>query len=259
MTSPRRIAVVGAGPAGTALALGLTRQGYDVTLVSDRTAEEIRGGSVMSSQITFESALDAESALGITPLLPAAPPIDRLVYDTVRLDGSAADFEAAFATAARSVDQRVRLPLLMEEVERRGGKVVIRSANVDDLDDLARDHDLVVVSTGRGGLTSLFELDADRSPYVVPQQVAALTYLRGPAPSSQLRYHSLEGVGECFVCPALTVDGPCDIVVVEAVPGGPLDSWADVRGPDEHLARLRVLLAAHFPAEAERLGDSRLV
>ena len=37
MSSTRRIAVVGAGPAGTALALGLVRQGYDVTLVSDRT------------------------------------------------------------------------------------------------------------------------------------------------------------------------------------------------------------------------------
>ena len=64
MTSSRRIAIVGAGPAGTALALGLLRHGYDVTLVSDRTAEEIRDGSVMSSQITFESALEAESALG---------------------------------------------------------------------------------------------------------------------------------------------------------------------------------------------------
>jgi flavin reductase (DIM6/NTAB) family NADH-FMN oxidoreductase RutF/2-polyprenyl-6-methoxyphenol hydroxylase-like FAD-dependent oxidoreductase len=259
MTSSRRIAVVGAGPAGTALALGLTRQGYDVTLVSDRTAEEIRAGSVMSSQVTFESALDAENALGITPLLPAAPPIDRLVYDTVRLDGSTAAFDAAFATAARSVDQRVRVPLLMEEVERRGGKVVIRSATVDDLDDLARDHDLVVVSTGRGGLTSLFELDADRSPYDVPQRAAALTYLRGSEPTSQLRYHSREGVGECFVCPALTVDGPCDIVVVEAVPGGPLDAWADVRDPDEHLARLHELLAAHFPVEAERLAGAWLV
>jgi len=259
MTSTRRIAVVGAGPAGTALVLGLTRQGYDVTLVSDRTAEEIRAGSVMSSQITFESALEAENALGITPLLPPAPPIDRLAYDTVRLDGSTSAFEASFTTAARSVDQRVRVPLLMEEVERRGGKVVVRSATVADLEDLARDHDLVVVSTGRGGLTSLFELDADRSPYAVPQRVAALTYLRGAEPTSQLRYHSLEGVGECFVCPALTVDGPCDIVVVEGVPGGPLDAWSDVSSPDEHLARLRELLAMHFPAEAERLEGTRLV
>ena len=70
----------------------------------------------------------------------------------------------------------------MEEIERRGGKVVIRSRRVDDLEDLARDHDLVVVSTGRGGLASLFPVDADRSPYSSPQRVAALTYLRGVAP-----------------------------------------------------------------------------
>ena len=80
MTSTRRIAVVGAGPAGTALAIGLLRSGHDVTLVSDRTPEEIREGSVMSSQITFESALEVENALGIAELLPAAPPIDRMSY-----------------------------------------------------------------------------------------------------------------------------------------------------------------------------------
>ncbi len=63
------------------------------------------------------------------------------------------------------MDQRVRLPLLIEEVERRGGKVVTRCASVDDLEELAADHDLVVVSTGRGGLASLFPVDAARSPY----------------------------------------------------------------------------------------------
>ncbi|NUR06461.1 MAG: FAD-dependent oxidoreductase [Nocardioidaceae bacterium] len=259
MTSTRRIAVVGAGPAGTALALGLSRQRYDVTLVTDRTAEEIRAGSVMSSQITFESALEAEDALGLRSLLPEAPPIERLVYDTVRTDGSTAAFDTRLSTAARSVDQRVRVPLVMDEIERRGGKVVVRSATVDDLEDLARDHDLVVVSTGRGGLTSLFERDAERSPYDGPQRVAALTYLRGGSPSTALRYHSVEGVGECFTCPALTVDGPCDIVVVEGVPGGPLDVWDDVTSADQHLTRLREVLAAHFPAEASRLHGAVLV
>src|SRR4051812_2311915 len=149
MTSTRRVAVVGAGPAGTALALGLVRQGFDVTLVSDRGPDEIRSGSVMSSQVTFESALEVEKALGIADLLPVAPPIGRMTYATKRVDGSSAAFSTALPTAARSLDQRVRLPLLMEEVERRGGKVVIRVVSVDDLEELARDHDLVVVSTGR--------------------------------------------------------------------------------------------------------------
>ncbi len=262
MTSPRRIAIVGAGPAGTALALGLVRQRYDVTLVSDRTAEEIRDGSVMSSQITFESALEAESALGITPLLPAAPPIERMSYATQRADGSTAAFSTRLTTPARSLDQRVRVPLLLDEIERRGGKVVVRSATVDDLEDLARDHDLVVVSTGRGGLTSLFELDPSRSPYSAPQRVASLTYLHGVTPDPAgpgLRYHSVEGVGECFTCPALTVDGPCDIVVIEGVPGGPLDCWDEVASPAEHLAVLREALAEHFPSEATRMAGARLV
>ncbi len=262
MTSTRRIAVVGAGPAGTALALGLVRGGHDVTLVSDRTAEEIGSGSVQSSQITFESALEAEHALGIAALLPPAPPIERLAYETVRTDGTRAAFGTRLPTAARSLDQRVRLPLLMDEVERRGGKVLVRSAGVDDLEDLARDHDLVVVSTGRGGLTSLFEVDPDRSPYDVPQRVASLTYLRDVAPDPDgpgLRYHAVEGVGECFTCPALTVDGPCDIVVVEGVPGGPLDRWDAVGSPAEHLDVLRRLLAEHFPTEARRVDAASLV
>src|SRR3954454_24939709 len=108
---PRRIAVVGAGPAGTALALGLLNKGYYVTLVSDRTAEEIRAGSVMSSQITFESALEAEATLGVADLLPPAPPIERMSYTVTRTDGTAAAFMVDLPTAARSLDQRVRLPL----------------------------------------------------------------------------------------------------------------------------------------------------
>ncbi|MGZ4495462.1 MAG: flavin reductase [Nocardioides sp.] len=258
----RRIAVVGAGPAGTALALGLLQAGQRVTLVSDRTADQIRTGAVMSSQVTFESALDAEAALGVRDLLPDAPPLGRMSYDTVRLDGTTASFTTRLPVAARSLDQRLRVPLLLDEVARLGGDVLVRSATVDDLDVLAADHDLVVVSTGRGGLGDLFERDADRSPYDRPQRMAALTYLHGLRPDPDgpgLRYHCVEGVGECFTCPALTVDGVCDIVVVEAVPGGPLDLWRHVTDPADHLARLEEALHRHFPAEAARLGAHRLV
>lgn len=258
-TAPaRKVAIVGAGPAGTTLALGLLQHGYDVTLVSDRTAEEISTGAVMSSQITFESALEVEASLGISDLLPTAPPIEQMSYRATRLDGSSAAFRVPLQAPARSIDQRLRLPLLMEAVERLGGKVVVRSADVEDVEDLARTHDLVVVSTGRGGLASLFEVDPERSPYSSPQRVASLTYLRGIAPDPlgpALRYHSVEGVGECFTCPALTVGGPCDIFVVEGVPGGPLDCWDDVTTPREHRDRLEEVLAEHFPDEWLRIQD----
>ena len=185
----------------------------------------------MSSQVTFESALDVETALGISALLPEGPRLERMDYDIERRDGSRAAFAARLSTPARSVDQRLKVPLLLENIERLGGRVTVRSATVADVDDLARDHDLVVVSTGRGGLSSLFEVDRRRSPYSSPQRVASLTYLRGVEPDPEgpaLRYHAVEGVGECFTCPALTVDGPCDIFVVEGLPGGPLDCWDDI-------------------------------
>lgn len=255
--------MVGAGPAGTALAIGLLQRGFEVTLVSDRTAEEIRTGSVMSSQVTFESALEIERALGISPLFPPAPALRRFSYDTVRRDGTSAQFTTTFSSPARSIDQRLRVPLLLDEVERLGGKVVILSAGVEDLETLAAEHDLLVVSTGRAGISSLFEIDAGRSPHSSAQRVAALTYVRGVAPDPDgpgLRYHSAEGIGECFTCPGLTTTGECDIYVVEGVPGGPLDCWDDVADSGGHLARLREVLEAHFPGEAERLGyDLRLV
>jgi flavin reductase (DIM6/NTAB) family NADH-FMN oxidoreductase RutF len=260
-TRSRRVAVVGAGPAGTTLALGLLQHGYDVTLVADRTAEEIRSGSVMSSQITFESALEVETALGISDLLPQPPEITRMSYDTRRLDGSAATFTAMLQSPARSIDLRLKLPQLLEGIERLGGKVVVKSATIEDVEDLAGEHDLVVVSTGRGGLASLFEVDRAHSPYSTPQRVAALTYLRGVEPDPDgpaLRYHSVEGVGECFSCPGLTVNGPCDIYVLEGVPGGPLDCWDDITSCEDHMDRLLAVLAEHFPTEASRLSAAVL-
>ena len=259
MTRPA-VAVVGAGPAGTMLALGLLREGRQVTLVSGRSAEEIRGGPVMSSQVTFESALEVETTLGLSDLLPPSPPLRRMEYDVQRLDGATTSFVVPLGRPAHSVDLRVKIPALLAEIERLGGKVVIRNADVDDLEDLAATHDLVVVSTGRGGPSGLFEHDASRSPYTSPQRTIALTYLRGvtPAAGPALRYHAVEGVGECFTCPALGVGGPCDIFVVEGVPGGPLDRWDDVSSGEEHLARLRDLLGEHFPAEAERLRGATL-
>ena len=61
----RRVAIVGAGQSGLQLALGLLQQGYEVTVVSNRTPEEIAVGPVLSSQCMFETALQAERVLGI--------------------------------------------------------------------------------------------------------------------------------------------------------------------------------------------------
>ena len=70
----RKIAIVGGGQAGLQLALGLLKNNYEVTIVSDRTAEQIFNGRVTSSQFMFHDSLQNERDLGINFWERECPP-----------------------------------------------------------------------------------------------------------------------------------------------------------------------------------------
>ena len=61
----RKILIVGAGQSGLQLAIGLQTLGHEISLISNRTPDEIRAGQVMSTQCMFHSALQHERDLGI--------------------------------------------------------------------------------------------------------------------------------------------------------------------------------------------------
>ena len=147
------------------------------------------------------------------------------------------------------------MPRWLEELERRGGRVELHEASADDLERYADENDLVIVAAGKGEVARLFERDAERSTYDRPMRALALTYVTGMTPRpefSAVNFNLVPGVGEYFVFPALTTTGPCEIMVFEGVPGGPMDCWADVETPQQHLARSLELLETFFPWEAER-------
>jgi len=257
----RRILIVGAGQAGLHLALGLLKNGYDVTVVSNRTPEQIRDGRVTSSQAMFGTALGHERDLGLDHW-PHCPPIEGIQFTVPAPGGGRAiDWAGLLHEPARSVDQRLKMPAWLDEVEKAGGKIVIHDAAPADLETYAAQYDLVLVASGKGPIASLFERDAARSPYETPQRALALTYVHGLAPRpghSAVCFNLIPGVGEYFVFPALTLGGPCEIMVFEGVPGGPMDCWGDVRTPAEHLARSRSILETFLPWEAERCAGIEL-
>lgn len=259
----QRIAIVGAGQSGLQLALGLLGAGFEVTLVSNRTAEEIATGRVMSSQCMFESALQSERALGLDYWSAECPLVEgiALTIQGPERGRKAIDWAARLDWPAQSVDQRLKVPGWMGEFVGRGGQLVIREAGVDDLEGYVRSHDLVIVATGKGALGSLFVRDPEKSRYEAPQRALALTYVKGMEPRpehSAVCFNLVPGVGEYFVFPALTTTGPCEIMVFEGIPGGPMDCWSDVRSPDEHLSRSLTILEQFLPWEAARCRDVEL-
>ena len=60
-----RITIVGGGQAGLQLGIGLRQKNLDVSLVSNRTPDDIHNGKVTSSQGMFDDALQSERDLGI--------------------------------------------------------------------------------------------------------------------------------------------------------------------------------------------------
>lgn len=265
MTVHDSITIVGAGQSGLQLAIGLLAHGYQVRVVSERTPDEIAAGRVTSSQGMFGRALRHEKALGLNLWSEEAPSIEAVSMTISDPQGEAVEpvvkWTGRLDAVAQSVDQRVKMPRYIEEFIRRGGEFIVGAADVNQLEAYARESDLVVVAAGKGDIATLFARDDRRSTYDVPQRALALTYVHGVEPHSQppeVSYNVFPGVGEYFTFPALTLSGPCDIMVFEGSPGGPMDCWADVSSPDEHLEISKRILKEFLPWEAERCRDLTL-
>jgi flavin reductase (DIM6/NTAB) family NADH-FMN oxidoreductase RutF len=252
----KRVAIVGAGQSGLQLAHGLLAAGYEVSLFSDRSADEIRQGRVMSSQCMFDSALEIERGLNLSYWEEKAPTVEGISFTVPDgIGGTSIDWSARLDNFAQSVDQRLKIPRWLTQFESRGGRLHIKAAGSEDLAACVRTHDLVIVASGKGALGQLFERDPVRSPFSQAQRALGLTYVRGMQPRvpySAVCFNLIPNVGEYFVFPALTTCGACEIMVFEGVRGGPMDCWSGDLSAAEHLARGKQLLETFLPWEAAR-------
>jgi hypothetical protein len=258
----RKIAIVGGGQSGLQLAFGLLQKRYEITVISNRTPEQIRQGRVSSSQFMFDGSLQNERELEINFWEKKCPITEGIAFSVPGPDGSRALYwEAKLDHYGQSVDQRVKFAGWMEEFAKRGGNLVIEDAGVRELEKHASANDLLIVAAGKGEVARLFETDTSHTPFSTPMRALALTYVKKMVPRktfSAVAFSLIPGVGEYFVFPALTTTGACEIMVFEGVPGGPMDCWGDVKTPEQHLQRSKEILQKFLPWEAERCHDIEL-
>jgi len=258
----RRIAIVGGGQSGLQLALGLQQKGYEMTVVSNRTPEQIRKGRVTSSQFMFDDSLQIERDLGINFWEKECPTTAGITFAVPGPDGGRALFwEAKLDHPGQSVDQRVKFAGWTEEFAKRGGNLLVEDAGVAELEKYANFNDLVILAAGKGEVAKLFETDSAHTPFTIPMRALALTYVKKMAPRqpfTAVAFNLIPGVGEYFVFPALTTSGACEIMVFEGVLGGPMDCWDDVKTPAQHLQRSKEILQKFLPWEADRCREIEL-
>ena len=259
----RKIAIVGAGQSGLQLGLGLQAKGYDVTILSNKTPDEIRYGKVTSSQCMFHTALQTEREFGVNFWEEDCPAVEGIGFTLVDPQSGQQAFKwsARLERYAQSVDQRVKMPFWIEEFQRRGGEFILQDVGIEELERLAEEYELVLLAAGKGEVVKQFERDAERSPFDQPQRALALTYVNGMkpvSPYSRVSFNLIPGVGEYFCFPGYTHNGPCDIMVFEGVPGGPMDCWNDIKTPEEHLQQSLEILKTYTPWEYERCENVTL-
>src|SRR6185436_10509435 len=140
------------------------------------------------------------------------------------------------ATYLQGVDLRLQSHRWMNDLVIAGGRIVIENVDPDRLDDIAAQHDLVLVAAGRGALAELFPRNAERSVYSTPQRKLAMAIVTGlsqtvdDAPFLPVKFNLLAQHGEVFFLPYHHRDhGATWCIAWEAKAGGRMDRFEGCR------------------------------
>jgi 2-polyprenyl-6-methoxyphenol hydroxylase-like FAD-dependent oxidoreductase len=247
----RRICIVGTGTAGLHLAYALKNE-FDVTVISHRTAEQIRNGRIQSTQVHFGSTLERERRFSM-PKWSEHTRIES-IHMTI---GQQKLFTGMLDEPALSVDQRFYFSHCLEELKERKVPVLFKKINEENLNELIEEFDLVIDCTGKKGPLFPFPIEKDFSPFQTPQRKCIVGYFRGikPLTPQGINVTILPGEGEMFEIPGLTDQGPVTILFIMAIQEKSLDVFKAIRSSDEFTLKIRTVLQTFFPEIASRIVE----
>jgi hypothetical protein len=255
----RHITIVGAGQAGLQLGIGLLKNGYSVSLFSEKSAEEIQKGRITSSQGIFDTALNCERELAISYWENIYPKNTTVSLSIAQQNQNNPEiFWKGRTKPYQSIDQRMKFPIWINTFKELGGEFIIEKIDFSTLDKISKQTDLVIVATGKGDIGQHFQTDCEKSTFFKPMRQLALCYANNTTGSTGVRANIIPGVGEFFTMPGITFSGACEMMLFEGLFGGPFDCWQHIQDPQEQLEKSIELLKKYVPWEAIRFKNAKL-
>lgn len=264
-----KVSVIGAGQAGMIFAYALMQKGYDVTVYSNRTPDDwLNNGPPTGTAYLYGEVIDIERELGM----------DYWSHEMFGGNGVLLDFKPTlagdahmvaagrFKTTGGAIDQRMRIHRWLEDMESKGGKLVIEAVTPERLDEIAAASDLTVLAAGKADLGNLIPRDEDRSVYSAPQRYLTMCIVEGVegwndrVDFTPVKFNFFGDAGEYFWVPYThKTAGHTWCALFEAKTGGPLDRFRDCSNADEVVDVARKLIAEVAPWEAETSRNMRPV
>ena len=256
------IGIVGAGVAGLHLALLLQKHGVNATIYTDKTAEQQESANLQNTVVHHHHTRARERTLGVNYWdSPDYGSTCHHHYIGVPEGGPGLSFQGDFKEPSLSVDYRLYLPRLLRTFEERGGRVLVRGRlTPDTVERISSEHELMIVATGRNGLSGMFPLDLARCPYDRPQRLLCAGLWNGVAFPDPLgvTLSIAPGQGELIASQMISFDGPTTALLFEAIPGSEMEPIARLQyeGCEKQFERAALdIIAKHHPSIYRRINQ----
>ncbi|MCF2492698.1 styrene monooxygenase/indole monooxygenase family protein [Dyadobacter chenhuakuii] len=262
----RKIAIMGAGQSGLHLAIRLLKSGYDVTIISERSAGEIFNGPPTGATYLFNDTLQLEKELGLDLWSDTAYHSTGFNINFGMPDGNLAlSINSKTSKPGVSIDQRLKFYQWIKLFERNGGKFIVSDTTPSDLLACTEQFDLVVVSSGKGPLAKLFQRDEAKSTRDKPARKLLQLHINnfehpGKTKFTSITLDAVMGAGEIITAPFYQKDDiQCSFMLVESVPGGPMDVFDDVKSGSEQLEKAKKMIREVLPWRYEAFANAEII
>ncbi len=264
----RKIAIIGAGQAGLLTAHALRKNGYDVSLFSDKTPDDFLNKSrPTGTAARFDMSLEWERELGLNHWDHLAPKGEgvHLTFVPGALNNVLLTLLGRLSRPFLAIDLRLQSARWMRDLEKAGGKVMIEDVTINRLEQIAAEHDLTIVAAGRGPVQKLFARDDARSFYTKPPRFLTMVNVVGLAmhldycPFLPVKFNFFARYGECFWVPWYHKDkGAAWSLVYEAKESSPMDQFRGAKSGEEALEIAKKVTKEMVPWDYDWMKNSEL-